>query len=395
MPKKDIQSEQDQSVYERIQSAIIRAGCKMADLPAEGAHLSIDRRSRLLAWTMVLLFGLMVLTVSGVLLFESGPLGRRVFYSLIPTGYMLILAVAFLFNRNRMYHPASLLTVLGGSAMVWLSVLFDPEVASGKDPIPLLYIAFPIFLGAFLLKTFETVFLSLIHLSVLVWLIYGNDTWTQLNDQSVVFYIVFIFVLSMGIHFIIDADMTQIDQQNKRLLEQEASLKDLAIRDSLTHLYNRYYLDETLPREISRVKRRNGTLAIIMIDVDYFKRINDHYGHAAGDEYLRLVGQILAGKIRDSDIACRYGGDEFALIMPDTSYDAAFERAESIRKDTENWVFQIGGSQITSPTVSCGVALFPEHGQTGEDILEKADRALYTAKQNGRNQTRTASADSC
>jgi len=127
-----------------------------------------------------------------------------------------------------------------------------------------------------------------------------------------------------------------------------------------------------------------------MIDIDFFKTINDTYGHGIGDEFLRQIGQILASRVRDSDIACRYGGDEFTLVMPDASLDATYERAESIRLQADEWVFEIGPVQIHSPSLSCGVAVYPIHGHTGETVLEAADHALYLAKQNGRNRTEVA-----
>ncbi len=230
--------------------------------------------------------------------------------------------------------------------------------------------------------------IALAQIAGLVWLLERQDAWSSLNWQSLLTFMAFITLLSLGISHIIRADLHQIDQQNKKLLANETALRDLATRDSLTGLYNRHYLDDTLPREVSRIVRRNSTLGIIMIDVDFFKQINDQYGHAAGDEFLKLVGHVLAGKIRDSDIACRYGGDEYVLIMPDASLKATFERAESIRRDAESWSFKIDGKTIASPAISCGVAIFPDHGSTGDAVLQAADAALYAAKTSGRNQTR-------
>ncbi len=376
------------SLTEKMQDAIVRAGNSLADLPQDGADLPIDRRSRLLAWTILLLFFLMLQTLAVVLLFERSSSSRRLFYVAIPVIYAVLLASGFVLNRKRCGRLAALVTVWGGLAAIWASILLDSQFLEQLDIIPLFYISLSILLASFLLTSLETCVIALAQIAGLVWLLERQDAWSSLNWQSLLTFMAFITLLSLGISHIIRADLHQIDQQNKKLLANETALRDLATRDSLTGLYNRHYLDDTLPREVSRVVRRNSTLGIIMIEVDFFKQINDQYGHAAGDEFLKLVGHVLAGKIRDSDIACRYGGDEYVLIMPDASLKATFERAESIRRDAESWSFKIDGKTIASPAISCGVAIFPDHGSTGDAVLQAADAALYAAKTGGRNQTR-------
>ena len=372
----------------KMQDAIVRTGNNLADLPQEGADLPVDRRSRLLAWTILLLFFLMLLTLAVVLLFERGSSGRRLVYIAIPLIYAGLLVFGFILNRKRCGRLAALFTVWGGMAAIWASILLDSQFLAQPDIIPLFYVSLSILLASFLLSSLETCVIALAQIAGLVWLLEHQDAWDSLNWQSLMTYMAFVTLLSLGISHIIRADLNQIERQNQKLLANETALRDLATRDSLTGLYNRHYLDETLPREVSRVVRRNSTLGIIMIDVDYFKQINDQHGHAAGDEFLKLVGHVLAGKIRDSDIACRYGGDEYVLIMPDASLKATYERAESIRLDAESWSFEIDGKTIKSPALSCGVAIFPDHGSTGDAVLQAADSAMYAAKTGGRNQTR-------
>jgi len=179
---------------------------------------------------------------------------------------------------------------------------------------------------------------------------------------------------------------------NERLREQldeiehlHEELREQAIRDPLTSLFNRRYLQETLPREIARAARDGTQLALLLLDVDGFKSINDTAGHPAGDAILKSLGGLLAALTRKGDMACRYGGDEFALVLPNTSLQSAALRADEIRARFAEEADRLGGASI-----SVGVAAFPRNGPTEEDVLKAADRALYVAKASGRDRVRTA-----
>lgn len=176
-------------------------------------------------------------------------------------------------------------------------------------------------------------------------------------------------------------------------LKLRETLRQQVIRDPLTGLFNRRYLDETLEREIPRVRRKRATLGVIMLDLDHFKRFNDTYGHQAGDGLLQTLGKFLETQVRQEDIACRYGGEEFVLIMPEASLDVAQQRAEEIRREVPHLQVVHQGHSLESTTVSLGVAIFPDHGATGEDVLRAADDAMYKAKAAGRN--RVMMAGSC
>ena len=161
-------------------------------------------------------------------------------------------------------------------------------------------------------------------------------------------------------------------------------LREQTIRDPLTGLFNRRYLDESLERELSRAVRDKRPLSLLMIDIDSFKKLNDTYGHPAGDEVLRRLGELIRNGARNADLPCRYGGEEFLLVLPNMPLDAAFERAEDLRQLFA--VERIGvGNAGLSATMSVGVAAFPDHGNTRESLIEVADRALYAAKHAGRN----------
>jgi len=173
-------------------------------------------------------------------------------------------------------------------------------------------------------------------------------------------------------------------------LKLQSALRQQSIQDALTGLFNRRYLDESLGREIARARRSGAPVGIIMIDIDYFKRFNDTYGHEAGDTVLQSVGKFISLHVREDDIACRYGGEEFTLIMPGASLESAFERAEELRKGVQSLQMSHAGKLLESITLSLGVAAFPQYGETGEMVIQAADAALYRAKDNGRNRAETA-----
>ena len=170
---------------------------------------------------------------------------------------------------------------------------------------------------------------------------------------------------------------------NLRLRE---NLKRSAIVDPLTGLYNRRYLNETLSREMARAQRGKQTLGIIMLDVDHFKSFNDNYGHEAGDLVLKEVGGRLKQACRASDIACRYGGEEFVLVLPEASFEIVNVRAEEIRNGIKDISLMYGGVALPQITISAGVSMFPDNGQIADVLLKAADDALYQAKRNGRDQ---------
>jgi diguanylate cyclase (GGDEF)-like protein len=169
---------------------------------------------------------------------------------------------------------------------------------------------------------------------------------------------------------------------NMRLRE---SLRAQSIRDPLTGLFNRRYLEESLERELRRAIRKQRPLGAVLFDLDHFKQFNDTFGHAAGDALLAELGRFLQTRIRADDIACRYGGEEFVLILPESSLQETTERVDGLRLEFEHLHVEHRGLALGPVTLSAGVAVFPEHGTTAETLLRQADRALYRAKELGRN----------
>ncbi len=168
-------------------------------------------------------------------------------------------------------------------------------------------------------------------------------------------------------------------------LRLRARLREQAIRDPLTRLFNRRYLDESLERELSTAARQQISIGLMMIDIDHFKKINDTCGHKAGDAVLATLGGYLQENVRGGDIACRYGGEEFVLVLPGASLEDTRQRAEALREDVWQFNIEYAGQQIWPITISIGVAMYPEHGRTPDTLLRAADEALYRAKTSGRN----------
>jgi diguanylate cyclase (GGDEF)-like protein len=177
---------------------------------------------------------------------------------------------------------------------------------------------------------------------------------------------------------------------NVKLRDQ---LRDQSIRDPLTGLYNRRYMLETCRREFSRATRTGQSVSILSIDVDHFKKFNDNHGHDAGDMVLRAVGQCLENLFRTEDIPCRFGGEEFVVILPGADAKTAAHRAEVLRGSVEGIVVRYLEKDLPRITVSIGVAAYPGGGDNAQTVLKAADQALYRAKEMGRNRVELSGAD--
>ncbi len=162
-------------------------------------------------------------------------------------------------------------------------------------------------------------------------------------------------------------------------------LRSQAIRDPLTGLFNRRYLDERLERELRRAAYDKGPVGLIMLDLDRLKACNDSFGHEAGDTLLRAVGSLLQEHTRSEDLACRYGGDEFALVLPKAPLDITRQRAEELRNEFKHLNVRYGNHVLGTFSLSLGISTFPDHGTSPKALLQEADKALYQAKAGGGN----------
>ncbi|ADV65785.1 diguanylate cyclase [Deinococcus maricopensis] len=183
------------------------------------------------------------------------------------------------------------------------------------------------------------------------------------------------------------ASQVALGLSNLRLRE---TLRNQSIRDPLTGLFNRRYLDETFEREVRRAERHRRSLSILMLDVDHFKRFNDTFGHEAGDAVLVALAQLMTRHFRREDIVCRYGGEEFAVLLTDASFQDGLNRAEALRAATAELRPTLQGRALGGISISVGVSGFPEHARDSAELLRLADSALYEAKQAGRNRVMAA-----
>lgn len=190
-------------------------------------------------------------------------------------------------------------------------------------------------------------------------------------------------------------DRKEVEQDLRRAMDRlqtqlieigilQSQLREQAIRDVLTNLFNRRYLEETLERELARATREAYPLCVIMMDLDYFKDVNDTYGHEAGDVVLKTIAETVAKQSRHGDFVCRYGGEEFVLVMPNINIEIARERADELHQIINSLNIRYGVFNLTT-TISMGVAMYPEHGKTKEELMRAADQAMYAAKNTGRN----------
>jgi diguanylate cyclase (GGDEF)-like protein len=176
----------------------------------------------------------------------------------------------------------------------------------------------------------------------------------------------------------------ELKKQLEEITKLEKQVREQAIRDALTGLYNRHHLSDVLESEFSRAERKRYAIAFMLIDLDHFKQVNDNYGHHAGDLALKAATQVISKHIRRSDIAFRYGGEEFLVILPDITLENACQRAGQLCNDIN--ALEIPFEQeIIRINASIGVAIYPQHGKDSDEILMRVDKALYEAKKTGRN----------
>jgi diguanylate cyclase (GGDEF)-like protein len=173
-------------------------------------------------------------------------------------------------------------------------------------------------------------------------------------------------------------------------LKLRETLRIQAVRDSLTGLYNRRYMEHALEREVLRAARNRRTVGLILLDLDHFKRVNDTYGHEVGDLMLRSVGEFLQANVRAEDIACRYGGEEFVVMLPEATLAMTQTRAEQLWKGIQGLTVNVRGELLRPLTTSVGVAEFPEHGRSLAELMRAADAAMYAAKRQGRDRVAVA-----
>jgi diguanylate cyclase (GGDEF)-like protein len=173
-------------------------------------------------------------------------------------------------------------------------------------------------------------------------------------------------------------------------LQLRETLREQSIRDPLTGLFNRRFMQESLDRELLRAARKQRPLAVVFVDLDHFKLFNDTFGHDAGDEVLRSISEVLRTHYRGDDVVCRYGGEEFAIILPESTASEAAKRTEDLRDRVKKLKILHNGKALNTMSISAGVAAYPEHAAEGAELLRRADSGLYLSKFEGRDRVTIA-----
>lgn len=347
------------------------------------------RLETLLAWLLLSLIVLVTLALILVLVVNPASSPRRSAYIVLIVGLGVFFAYAYSLNAADRYSAAAYLTVASAVLGPWGSVVLDPTVLR-TDLFPLSYVTVSIVLSSILLPPLTTTLVAAIQMAVLVLVFVFSPAASTGSWPSFFSLVVATAVLSILSSIIRRRDLSQIEAQSDRLAKNEALQRELSIRDPLTELFNRRYLDETVIREVRGAQRSGEPIGVIILDIDHFKGINDGSGHEAGDAVLQALGRMFLESVRGYDIACRYGGDEFVLVLPGASRQVTRQRAESVRTAVHSLSAETGSLAVGSITISLGVAAFPDDGSTFQAVLKSADDALYRAKQAGRDRVGVA-----
>lgn len=348
-----------------------------------------ERRLRLMAGIQVSLLGLLAVAFVTVVVEDYAAHRSRGTYLALILGATIPLIAALALNRAGRFTSSALVTVATAVAAPWSTVLLDPAVLAG-DSMPLAYVIVSVTLAAMLLGTRMTIAVAGVQwLALLLLAVLGPET--PFNWVSLLTFIFFMSVICVLGNIVIQRDLRQIHRQARSLASSEAELREQSIRDPLTDLFNRRYMQEALALEIERSRRSGGATSLMIVDVDHFKHLNDSFGHAAGDGVLRQLASLLSAHTRASDVVCRYGGDEFVVILPETTARVALVRAQRLAREIRETLV-VGGEGQNALTVSVGLATFPKHGSSAIDLLEAADVGLYRAKADGRDCAREGEA---
>ena len=342
----------------------------------------------LMAMLLVLMIlGLLSLTLSLLGLYANLGESKAVVaeFRWITLGAVLLLAVLYGLSRTVYYPLAALLAVATVLSSIFGVILISPAVIQ--------YVFFLVLGGvvaSLFLSTRATAIVFIITFVGTLLLPAFAPDYSASNNTYALFFIVSIGGLVVMAASLRQRYLEQIDWQTQQLVRSEARLRELSVHDPLTGLFNRRYLEETLILEMVRAARKGYPIGIIMADIDHFKRFNDTHGHAAGDAVLVRVGSFLRTHVRASDVACRYGGEEFILILPEASQEITQLRAENMLQDIKKIRVQFEDQTLEPVTLSLGIAGFPEHGETIDTLIGAVDRALYRAKRDGRDRVTVA-----
>lgn len=327
-------------------------------------------RSALLHILLPTVMVLLAASLGVVCLFnEQGSYLRNAYATLIVLLLSITLAGYIALRRDR-YLLAAICTLAVGVVGPWGSLLLDPRIGI-QDLFPLVYVTIPILMASIFLPLMGTIILTLGQLALLVVVAVSSPVFHHVNWPSLFAFVSIVSVLGIVMNHMNNLHMRQL-QEN-------------AIHDYLTGLFNRRYLEQTLDHKILRGGKRELPLGLILFDIDHFKRYNDTHGHAAGDKVLQAIADMMFEQLDLSAIACRMGGDEFAVVLPEANEESTLKQAEALGARTKQLELFFEGKRLEAITISQGVAMFPRDGSHTAELLAHADSALFMSKQRGRN----------
>ncbi|MGB4406550.1 MAG: GGDEF domain-containing protein [Sphaerochaeta sp.] len=268
------------------------------------------------------------------------------------------------------YRLSSILTVALSLIGTWGAIYIDSRLGL-TEFFPLIYVTITVLLSSVLLSLFITIIIASVQLVVLVTILSNTPALMAYNWASFISFVLILSVLSIVANYISSFQLKRF--------------KENSIRDHLTGLLNRRYFDVTLEDKVHRSESKEITYGVMLMDIDNFKKYNDQYNHATGDIILQKVSSFLVGTLEASAIACRYGGDEFAIIIIDTDYAHLYEIAQKLRTGAKQVDITDTCKTGEQLSISIGLALFPENGNTPDLLMAHADRNLMLAKELGKD----------
>lgn len=328
---------------------------------------------------------LMLLTVTAVLVLFLTPLGSRFFYLALVLVSLSTIAVCYWFNLTGRYAHALNGTILIMFITPWASILYESVTQSG-DVIPMIFVIIPIQIAALFLATKSMLVISGVQTAAVMANIIFSQSKGDYNWVSIVCYVFIASLLGSVTSYLIRTQYDKLLMSKEELALNQEKLRDMSIHDALSGVYNRRYMDEILDL-LTRTPDQH--FAVLMIDIDHFKSVNDKCGHSKGDFIIQTIAATLKSVTRKNDIVCRYGGDEFLVILVNYTYDDALSKANEVKQLVGNIGCACDDPDAMQVTASIGIALYPENGMNTQTLLRAADIALYQAKEAGRNRIET------
>jgi diguanylate cyclase (GGDEF)-like protein len=343
--------------------------------------LSATERS-LLRWVEIIIASVLLAVLVYLVFISPANTQNLKDYKILVTIEIAIVFIAILLNQRGKYNSSSILFILAAIIGPWWSAFMDPTVFRG-NLFPLVYTAIPILFSSFFSPVHVTAVVGLLQVTGLAMFLHQGGFNLSDGPASLFFFVVFMYAFSL---------IFNIQNRNNRqtITDQVNELEELAVRDPLTGLNNRRFLFEFLEKEILRLKRENGPLSLLILDIDDFKQLNDICGHSGGDTTIISIAQSLKNHFRESDIISRYGGDEFLIVMSGSDAVNAKERAAELQQMISSGTFDHDCQDARQVTISIGIASFPQHGHTVDALIKSADQALYRAKRKGKNRIESA-----